>query len=62
LEWASAIKQAAELDVNQRSKMSADIKASISTDLIDEQYRKLLEAVSESNYDQQIDVSQILGS
>jgi glycosyltransferase involved in cell wall biosynthesis len=60
-EWAAAIVKAAAFDSAKKTKKSDDIKAAISTDLIDEQYRKLLDAVAATNHNQQVDVHKIIG-
>ena len=60
--WAEAIIKAAEFTREQKNSMSEDIKSSISTDLIDEKYLKLLSTVAATKRNQTVDVAQILSS
>jgi len=59
-QWARAVKQAAQFTSTQNSSSSNKIKSQVSTEIIDENYFKLLSAVSASDPDHSIDVNQIL--
>ena len=58
--WADAIQQAAPFGTTKRASISANIKDQISTDVIDENYFKILNAVSEAPPNTSIDLSGIL--
>lgn len=58
--WADAIVQASRFDNQARKAMANDVKSKISTDLIDNDYQKLLSAVAQSQPDDQINVAEIL--
>jgi len=60
--WAEAIISAAKFSHEQKNSMSEDIKSSISTDLIDDKYLKLLTNVAATKRDQTVDVAQVLSS
>ena len=60
--WAQAIINAAEFGQDKKAKMSEDIKYSISADLIDEQYRKLLSTLIETQRDETVDVNRVMSS
>jgi glycosyltransferase involved in cell wall biosynthesis len=60
--WAQAIINAAEFSQDQKNTMSEVIKSSISTDLIDEQYRKLLSKLVETQRNENVDVNLVISS
>jgi len=60
--WAKSIVAASEISATQRLKMSADINDQISTDVIDERYRLLLDRLVESTPDEAINVKAVLNS
>jgi glycosyltransferase involved in cell wall biosynthesis len=60
--WAHSIMKAVEFNQEQKTAMSEDIKSLISTDLIDNQYSQLINAVASATAGQQIDVDQVLSS
>ena len=60
--WAQAIVKASKFSRNKKLKMSEEIKSTVSTDLIDEQYRKLITALASTKYQDQFNVEQVLSS
>ena len=60
--WAKSIIAASEMSVPQRLKMSADINDQISTEVIDQQYKLLLDRLVESTPDEAINVNATLNS
>ena len=60
--WAKAVLQASEFSTAKKLAMSIRIKEVISTDLIDEQYRKILDAVGSANPDHSVNVAEILAN
>ena len=59
-DWAEAVLKSASFDNQKKCNMSEQIRNSVSTGLIDEQYMKLLRAVALAAPDQQLDVSDVL--
>ncbi len=60
--WADAIIKASEFTADKRSAMSRDIKTAVSSDLIDEQYRKLLSAAASAKPHHLLVVKQVLSA
>ena len=58
--WAEAIVKASKFSHDKRLIMSQEIKSTVSTDLIDEQYRKLITALASTEYLDQFNVEQAL--
>jgi glycosyltransferase involved in cell wall biosynthesis len=61
-DWAQAIIKAANFDVEKKAEMSANINDSISTEVLDAQYNKLLTNLSTMQSDQQLKVERVLSS
>jgi len=60
--WAEAIIKASRFSHDKKFMMSEEIKSTISTDLIDRQYYKLLTALASTKYIDQLNVKQVLSS
>ena len=60
--WAKSIVAASEISATQRLKMSADINDQISTEVIDQRYKLLLDQLVESSPDEVINVKAVLNS
>ncbi len=60
--WAEAIIKASKFSQDKKLIMSEEIKSAISTDLIDEQYRKLITALASTKHLDQFNVEQALSS
>ena len=58
--WAKAICSADESTEDQRISMSNRITEQISTDTIDQQYWKLLQALSDTSQGETLDVAEVL--
>tara|TARA_B100001179_G_C18470988_1_gene351366 strand:- start:199 stop:837 length:639 start_codon:yes stop_codon:yes gene_type:complete len=58
--WAEAIVKASKFSHDKKLIMSEEIKSTASTDLIDEQYYKLLTALASTKYLDQLNVKQVL--
>ncbi|MEC9292936.1 MAG: glycosyltransferase [Chloroflexota bacterium] len=58
--WAEAIVKASKFSHDKKLIMSEEIKSTVSTDLIDEQYYKLLTALASTKYLDQLNVKQVL--
>ena len=61
-QWAEAITKAAKFTDEARANMSAQIRETISTEVIDEHYRKLITAVSAASGDDKLNVNKVLSS
>ena len=61
-QWADAITKATKFSAEARANMSDHIRETISTEVIDERYRKLLTAVSSASVDEEINVNKVLSS
>jgi glycosyltransferase involved in cell wall biosynthesis len=59
-QWAEAIIQAASLSTQQKSTMAENIKDRTSSDTIDDQYLKLLNALADSSPTDTVNVAEIL--
>ncbi len=60
--WAEAIVKASKFSHDKKLIMSEEIKSTASTDLIDEQYYKLITALASTEYLDQLNVKQVLSS
>ena len=60
--WAENIQAAAGISDDQRQLMSAKILEAVSVDSIDSQYFKILEALSSSAPNEELDVADVLGT
>jgi glycosyltransferase involved in cell wall biosynthesis len=60
--WAEAIVKASKFSNDKKLVMSEEIKSTVSTDLIDEQYHKLLTALASTKYLDKFNVKQALSS
>jgi len=60
--WADAIRTANEFSVNQRVAMSKRVNEQISTDVIDEQYWKLLQTLNNSSASENLNVAEVLAN
>ena len=60
--WAGAIFKASDFEENKKTVMSSEIKSSISTDRIDDQYQKLLTDLATKSRSERLDVDKVLSS
>ncbi|GEM_PF-1075010 len=60
--WAGAIFKASDFEENKKNVMSSEIKSSISTDRIDDQYQKLLTDLATKSRSERLDVDKVLSS
>jgi glycosyltransferase involved in cell wall biosynthesis len=58
--WAAAIRKSSEFDDEKKQKLSDDISAQVSSDVIDDHYIRLLRELSNSSAETVIDVQRVL--
>ncbi|MDP6666520.1 MAG: glycosyltransferase family 4 protein [Dehalococcoidia bacterium] len=61
-QWATAVQTAAEFGDAQRKQISQSVNARISSDVIDEQYFRLLNGLTTAAPDETVDVEKVLSS